>query len=338
MKTVDMREIANGLSCWDGQGVYSVGINPGYGYGSLSAVTPLQRNILLVTQDFSLRENTEILMVREEPAPSFFGFTVCLSGVTHIAYDHPRISLGQGFANIVMTEHRECTAITVAGNVPVRTVDVCMPLSGVEKITGRNIQELITALDRLDSRVGSRTGLNRRKELDMAQTACAYQIFSACSHQPQDLLFLEAKDLELIALQLRQLACLLGETCPPRACSSQTENIIYAGEILKKKMTNPPTILDLAQRAGLNHNQLINGFRQIFGQTPFEYLRILRLERARELIVSRERNVTEAAYEVGYSSLSHFTKNFRQEFGITPKALQNSAVKQHIFSDIKGTN
>ncbi len=328
MKTVDMRKIANGLSCWDEQGVYSVGINPGYGCGSLSAVTPLQRNILLVTQDFSLRGDTEILMDREEPAPSFFGFTVCLSGVTHLAYDHPRISLGQGFADIVMTEHRECTAITVEGNVPVRTVDVCIPLSGVSELTGRNVQELITALDRLDSQAGSRTCPNRRKELDMAQTACAYQIFSACSRQPQDLLFLEAKALELMALQLHQLDCLLGGTCQPKPCGTQTENIVYAGEILKKEMTNPPTILDLAQRAGLNHNQLIDGFRQIFGQTPFEYLRILRLERARELIVSRERNVTEAAYEVGYSSLSHFTNNFRKEFGFTPKALQKAGEKQ----------
>ncbi len=322
-----MREIANGLSCWDEQGVYSVGINPGYGGGSLSAVTPLQRNILLVTQDFSLQRDTEIQMDREEPAPSLLAFTVCLSGVTHLAYDHPRVSLGREFADIVVSEHRECTAMTVKGNAPVRGVDVCMPLSRVSELTGRNLQELLTALDRLDNQAGSRTRPNRRKELDMAQTACAWQIFSACSRQPQDLLFLEAKALELMALQLRQLDCLLGETRQEQPMGSQTDNIIYAGEILKKEMTNPPTILDLAQRAGLNHNQLIQGFRRIFGQTPFEYLRILRLERAKELIASRECNITEAAYEVGYSSLSHFSKAFRQEFGITPKALQKTSEK-----------
>ncbi|PIE63560.1 MAG: hypothetical protein CSA26_12405 [Desulfobacterales bacterium] len=60
-----------------------------------------------------------------------------------------------------------------------------------------------------------------------------------------------------------------------------------------------------------------------------EYLHILRLEKARELIASREYNVTGAAFAVGYSSLSHFSKAFRQEFGITPKALQKTGDGRH---------
>lgn len=320
MITMNMQEIAAGLSCWDNQGLHSVGINPRYGSGSLSAVTPLQRNIFLVTQDFSLYGNTEIQMVRGEPCPPFLGFNVCLSGVTHLAYDHPRISLGQSFADIVMTEHRECLAMTVQGNTPVRTVDVCMSLSGFEELTGRKLHHLIEALDRLDSQADSRNRPRRKKELDMAQIACACQIFSACKYQGHNPLFLEAKTLELMALQFRQLDWLLGDNREQPSGSCQTENIIWASEILKEEMADPPTILSLARRVGLNHNQLIQGFRQMFGQTPFGYLRILRLEKARELIASRKCNVTEAAFAVGYSSLSHFTTIFRREFGISPKA------------------
>ncbi len=103
-------------------------------------------------------------------------------------------------------------------------------------------------------------------------------------------------------------------------------------------MANPPTILDLSHRVGLNHNQLTEGFRQMFGQTPFEYLRILRLEKARKLLTDHTCNVTEAAYEVGFSSPSHFTKNFRRAFGITPKALQKTTKKQHISAGTKESN
>lgn len=43
-------------------------------------------------------------------------------------------------------------------------------------------------------------------------------------------------------------------------------------------------------------------------------------EKARDLIAGHECNVTEAAFNVGFSGLSHFTKTFREEFGINPKA------------------
>jgi len=47
-------------------------------------------------------------------------------------------------------------------------------------------------------------------------------------------------------------------------------------------------------------------------------LRQLRLERAAELLRTGQCNVTEAAFEVGYNSLSHFTLAFRETFGCCP--------------------
>jgi AraC-like DNA-binding protein len=99
------------------------------------------------------------------------------------------------------------------------------------------------------------------------------------------------------------------------------EKIARACEILRKEMSEPPGARELARRVGLNHNQLVQGFREMFDLGPFEYLRNIRLEKARDLIAGHECNVTEAAFSVGYSSLSHFTKSFREKFGINPKAL-----------------
>ena len=53
-------------------------------------------------------------------------------------------------------------------------------------------------------------------------------------------------------------------------------------------------------------------------QTITQHLRQLRLERAAELLKSGEYNVTEAALEVGYHSLSHFSAAFHQTFGCCP--------------------
>ena len=49
-----------------------------------------------------------------------------------------------------------------------------------------------------------------------------------------------------------------------------------------------------------------------------QYLRQLRMERAAELLRSGKFNVTEAALEVGYSSLSHFSQAFHETFGCCP--------------------
>ncbi len=185
MVSMDMREVAGGFSCWDEQeGIHSVGINPEYGSGSLSAVIPLQRNIFLITQYFSLRGNAEIQLVCNEPYPSFLEVSVSLSGITRLSYDHPRISLGQGFADIAVPGHRQALAITVAGNTPVRTVNVCIPLSGFAGLTGQDVEQLITNLACLDNQADKAIHPRRSKALDMAQQACACQIFSVCRHSP----------------------------------------------------------------------------------------------------------------------------------------------------------
>jgi AraC-like DNA-binding protein len=49
-----------------------------------------------------------------------------------------------------------------------------------------------------------------------------------------------------------------------------------------------------------------------------QYTRQLRMERAAELLKSGKFNVTDAALEVGYSSMSHFSQTFHETFGCCP--------------------
>jgi AraC-like DNA-binding protein len=166
------------------------------------------------------------------------------------------------------------------------------------------------------------------ESLDFAQKMCGYQALDSFINYPHDTLFLEAKALELVALQLKQLDHLTGKAPQKQVVNHHTEKISHACEILRKEMVSPPKKLELARRVGLNHKQLIQGFREMFGVCPFEYLRVIRLEKARDLIASHKCNVTEAAFSVGYSSLSHFTKTFREKFGINPKAFAKEKKQQ----------
>lgn len=100
-----------------------------------------------------------------------------------------------------------------------------------------------------------------------------------------------------------------------RLAQERVEQVIF---LLKQNLAAPPALEELGKKIGCSHFYLSRIFSAQTGQTITQYLRQLRMERAAELLKSREYNVTEAAYEVGYSSLSHFSTTFQETFGCCP--------------------
>jgi AraC-like DNA-binding protein len=74
----------------------------------------------------------------------------------------------------------------------------------------------------------------------------------------------------------------------------------------------------LGHEVGCSPFYLSRIFSREVGLTIPQYLRNLRMERAAELLRTGRYNVTEAATEVGYSSLSHFSKAFCETIGCCP--------------------
>ena len=89
-------------------------------------------------------------------------------------------------------------------------------------------------------------------------------------------------------------------------------------ELLARDLANPPTLEQLGTEVGCSPFYLSRSFSREVGLTIPQYLRNIRMERAAELLRSGRFNVTEAAIEVGYSSLSHFSKAFCETIGCCP--------------------
>ena len=97
-----------------------------------------------------------------------------------------------------------------------------------------------------------------------------------------------------------------------------TERVERVIALLRENVSRPPNLEAIGHAVGCSPFYLSRTFSAATGMTIPQYVRQLRMERAAELLRSGKFNVTEAALEVGYSSLSHFSHAFHEAFGCCP--------------------
>ena len=92
-----------------------------------------------------------------------------------------------------------------------------------------------------------------------------------------------------------------------------------AAEVAKRRMHEPLRVADLAEAACMSEPTFYRAWRNEFGITPVAYLTRLRIDRAKQLLADPERSVTDVAASVGFGSVSHFIRVYREHVGTTPK-------------------
>jgi len=75
---------------------------------------------------------------------------------------------------------------------------------------------------------------------------------------------------------------------------------------------------EIASDMNLSRVQLYRKVKALTGSSPVELMRKARLSKAYRLLLSGDKNISEVAYEVGFSAPSYFTKCFKDEFGVLP--------------------
>ena len=83
-------------------------------------------------------------------------------------------------------------------------------------------------------------------------------------------------------------------------------------------------ITDLADELNLSTVQLRRKLKILTNQTTVEFIRNYRLKKAAELLKNRNGNVSDVAFQVGFESLSYFTKVFQESFGKSPSEWSKS--------------
>ena len=91
-------------------------------------------------------------------------------------------------------------------------------------------------------------------------------------------------------------------------------------KIIQENLANSDlSVEQIGDEIGLSRVQLYRKVKALTGNSPVEIVRKARLTRARHLLQTTERTVSEIAYSVGFSTPSYFSKCYKEEFGENPK-------------------
>lgn len=99
---------------------------------------------------------------------------------------------------------------------------------------------------------------------------------------------------------------------------SHTEKITKAITWLKGHFTEPVKMENLARIAGMSISSFYTHFKAFTSMSPLQFQKTLRLQEARNLMMTKMMDVSSTSFEVGYASASQFSREYSRFFGIAP--------------------
>jgi AraC-like DNA-binding protein len=103
----------------------------------------------------------------------------------------------------------------------------------------------------------------------------------------------------------------------------QIANVIH---FIQKNYFEPIDVADLANVANMSQSSLHHHFKTVTRSSPVQYIKTIRLHRAKRMIIDESQSISETAFKVGYASPSQFSREYKRLFGIAPSQELNSAV------------
>ena len=101
--------------------------------------------------------------------------------------------------------------------------------------------------------------------------------------------------------------------------NGQDQRIIQAIQTLRDKVNETIHVTGLALAANMSPATFHRQFKSVTGMTPIQYQKQLRLHEARRLMIFRNATVESAAHDVGYVSVSQFSREYTRMFGTSPR-------------------
>lgn len=247
--------------------------------------------------------------------PAMFCIGVLLEGRASMALDGgPLLHLHSGMAVVQTAQRPTAGRFVMQGGMSTRLVDIRFTLDGLRHAGGRPLLALQGQFLQDCSLPTAQTlmgGFPARASLLRVASDILTCDFSDDTVRS---LYLRAKALEALAIVLQTV----GPASALSAMSRERPRLMQAKRLLDERFEEEWTLDRLAREVGLGEKKLQMGFKAMAGRSVHEHLREVRLSAAAAMLASGS-SVTEVAGSVGYASLSHFSKAFKESRGVVPR-------------------
>jgi AraC-like DNA-binding protein len=135
---------------------------------------------------------------------------------------------------------------------------------------------------------------------------------------------------ELLELKIKELVLLLVQTKNADSILSLFNNlftprILNVREVVDDHLFSNISIDDLASLSNLSPSTFKRTFQSMFNDTPANYMRVKRLERAKKLLTITSLTVGEIAFQTCFNDISHLSRSFKAAYGCSPLAYRASS-------------
>lgn len=116
----------------------------------------------------------------------------------------------------------------------------------------------------------------------------------------------------------------------PVLCSNEKDKdfVEKLNRIVEEQLANPEfTVDEFASAMAMGRSVFFRKVRGVTGYAPKEYLRVIRMKKAAELLLTTDKSVTEITYLVGVNDPFYFSRCFKEQFGMSPTAYQKNKGK-----------
>lgn len=128
---------------------------------------------------------------------------------------------------------------------------------------------------------------------------------------------------EILILKLKEIILLLSQTQDAETIQvilSQlfSPNTYTFKQIIEANLFSQINVEELAEKINLSISSFKREFKKLYNDSPANYIKIKRLEKAAELLSVSDERITDIAFDCGFNDLANFTKSFHLKYNLTP--------------------
>ena len=253
---------------------------------------------------------------------SAFEISYILSGQGVYRIDNHETDIREGDIYLFSTNEVHCIT-EIHGDKPMVLLNIHFEPRFIWSPSGNALDERFLRIF-LDRSEGFSNRLDRENPTTKEIAALILRMQKEADECPEAYeLMLKTYLLNILVLLIRDYNY-VSKKSPSLSHSERLLHMETALNYIDQNIATPMTLDELAQKAGMSRTYFSTVFKNLNGMTPWEYIGLKRIERARRLLRTTDKSVLEISLDCGFNNVSQFNRQFKSITGLKPMEYKNN--------------